>query len=64
MQVLLLLGGFLLPRSDIKPWWIWFYWANPLSYIQQSIAINEYLSPRWYAITSQELWSLLLSLWI
>ena len=21
--------------DDIKPWWIWFYWANPLSYAQQ-----------------------------
>ncbi len=21
--------------ADIHPWWIWFYWINPLSYAQQ-----------------------------
>ena len=24
--VMLLLGGFLLAKDDIPPWWIWFYW--------------------------------------
>lgn len=45
--VLVLLGGFLLARGDIPDWWIWFYWINPLSYVTQGIAINEFLAPRW-----------------
>ncbi|KAK9916362.1 hypothetical protein WJX75_001804 [Coccomyxa subellipsoidea] len=45
--VLLLLGGFLLAKNDIPPWWIWFYWIDPISYAQKAIAINEFAAPRW-----------------
>ena len=27
--------GLCMPAEDIKPWWIWFYWVNPLTYAQQ-----------------------------
>ncbi|KAA6418150.1 MAG: ATP-binding cassette transporter [Trebouxia sp. A1-2] len=37
----MLLGGFLLPKRFIHPWVIGGYWALPLQYIQNAIAINE-----------------------
>ncbi|BDA40539.1 Pleiotropic drug resistance protein 1 [Coccomyxa sp. Obi] len=48
--VLLLLGGFLLAKGDIPPWWIWFYWIDPIAYAQRAIAINEFAAPRWKAL--------------
>ncbi|CAN6480310.1 unnamed protein product [Victoria cruziana] len=41
------LGGFVLSKDDIKPWWIWGYWASPATYAQNSVAINEFLDKRW-----------------
>uniref|UniRef100_A0A0D9XTN9 ABC transporter domain-containing protein n=1 Tax=Leersia perrieri TaxID=77586 RepID=A0A0D9XTN9_9ORYZ len=40
-------GGFLISRNDIKPWWIWGYWASPMMYSQQAISVNEFLASRW-----------------
>ncbi|XP_057873160.2 pleiotropic drug resistance protein 1 isoform X2 [Cryptomeria japonica] len=47
MVVILVLGGFILSRDDIKSWWIWGYWTSPLSYAQNAIAVNEFLGKRW-----------------
>ncbi|KAL3688205.1 hypothetical protein R1sor_014514 [Riccia sorocarpa] len=47
LLVIFVLGGFLIPRTSIKPWWIWGYWISPLSYAQQAVNLNEYLSPQW-----------------
>jgi len=33
--------GFLLPASEIPPWYIWLYWINPLRYILQGMVSNE-----------------------
>ncbi|CAN6452397.1 unnamed protein product [Victoria cruziana] len=41
------LGGFVVSRDQIKPWWIWGYWLSPLMYGQNAIAINEFLDDRW-----------------
>ncbi|KAG6550310.1 hypothetical protein Mapa_008271 [Marchantia paleacea] len=41
------LGGFLLPKDDIKPWWIWGYWMSPLAYATNAVSVVEYLSPHW-----------------
>ncbi|KAI7987449.1 Pleiotropic drug resistance protein 1 [Camellia lanceoleosa] len=35
----LVLGGFILSRENIKKWWIWGYWASPLMYAQNAIAV-------------------------
>ncbi|CAL5359016.1 unnamed protein product [Camellia sinensis] len=43
----LVLGGFILSRENIKKWWIWGYWASPLMYVQNSIAVNEFLGSSW-----------------
>ncbi|KAD4889306.1 hypothetical protein E3N88_21379 [Mikania micrantha] len=42
-----LLGGFILPKTQIPNWWEWAYWLSPLSYIYKAININEFLDPRW-----------------
>ncbi|KAI0515912.1 hypothetical protein KFK09_008582 [Dendrobium nobile] len=45
--VLLILGGFLISRENIKKWWIWGYWSSPLMYAQNAIAVNEFLGHSW-----------------
>ncbi|PWA46848.1 plant PDR ABC transporter associated [Artemisia annua] len=45
--LIFLLGGFILPKTQIPNWWEWAYWLSPLSYIFKSITINEFLSDRW-----------------
>ncbi|KAK7279559.1 hypothetical protein RJT34_24612 [Clitoria ternatea] len=43
------LGGFIIARDNIEPWMIWGYYASPLMYGQNAIAINEFLDKRWSA---------------
>ncbi|CAM6086642.1 unnamed protein product [Calypogeia fissa] len=45
--VLFNLGGYVIPRTRIRKWWIWGYWALPLSYIQNAVVDNEFLDHRW-----------------
>eukprot|EP01018_Ginkgo_biloba_P004087 Gb_05443 [translate_table: standard] len=52
LLIVLLLGGFLLSRHDIKGWWIWGYWVSPLMYGQNAIAVNEFLGHKWGKLTS------------
>jgi ABC-type multidrug transport system ATPase subunit/ABC-type multidrug transport system permease subunit len=47
IMVLVVLGGFIIDREHIPPWWIWAYWISPLAYAQNAIAVNEFLSSRW-----------------
>ncbi|KAH9313294.1 hypothetical protein KI387_028329, partial [Taxus chinensis] len=47
LLIILVLGGFIVSREDIKPWWIWGYWSSPLMYAQNAIAVNEFLASRW-----------------
>lgn len=47
LLLIFLLGGFILPKSQIPNWWEWAYWLSPLSYIFKAITINEFLDPRW-----------------
>ena len=35
-------GGYIEPKHIIPGWWIWAYWINPMSWAQQSLAINEF----------------------
>ncbi|KAL3152681.1 hypothetical protein ABBQ38_012276 [Trebouxia sp. C0009 RCD-2024] len=43
----MLLGGFLLAKRFIHPWVIGGYWALPMQYIQNGLAINEFTGARW-----------------
>ncbi|XP_047094367.1 ABC transporter G family member 48-like isoform X2 [Lolium rigidum] len=45
--IIFIFGGFLIPRGDIKPWWIWAYWSSPMMYSQNAISVNEFLASRW-----------------
>jgi len=47
LVIILLLGGFLLSRHDVKSWWIWGYWISPLMYAQNAISVNEFLGHIW-----------------
>ncbi|KAL3676896.1 hypothetical protein R1sor_026844 [Riccia sorocarpa] len=47
LMVAFVLGGFLLPRTSIEPWWIWGYFVSPLSYAQNAAEVNEFLAPQW-----------------
>ncbi|XP_072999974.1 ABC transporter G family member 48-like isoform X2 [Typha latifolia] len=49
LLVVFCLGGFVISKDDIQPWWIWAYWISPMMYGQNAIAINEFLDPRWGA---------------
>ncbi|MQM00815.1 hypothetical protein Taro_033553 [Colocasia esculenta] len=50
--VLLVLGGFIISREKIKKFWIWGYWASPMMYAQNAIAVNEFLSHSWNKIVN------------
>lgn len=45
--IVYILGGFVISKDDIQPWLIWGYWASPLTYDQNAVAINEFLDERW-----------------
>ncbi|EPS74137.1 hypothetical protein M569_00618, partial [Genlisea aurea] len=45
--VIFLLGGFIIPKAMIKPWWTWAFWVSPLSYAQRAISVNEFTATRW-----------------
>ncbi|KAH0772358.1 hypothetical protein KY290_016339 [Solanum tuberosum] len=46
------LGGFILPKEMIKPWWVWAFWVSPLSYGQRAISVNEFTATRWMEKTT------------
>lgn len=47
LLVLMVLGGFIIAREDVKKWWIWGYWISPIMYAQNAIATNEFLGKTW-----------------
>ncbi|KAJ3670858.1 hypothetical protein LUZ60_008284 [Juncus effusus] len=47
LLIIMVLGGFMLSRDNIKKWWIWGYWISPLMYAQNAINVNEFLGHSW-----------------
>ncbi|XP_010254256.1 PREDICTED: pleiotropic drug resistance protein 1-like [Nelumbo nucifera] len=47
LLAVLVLGGFILSRENVKKWWIWGYWVSPLMYGQNALAVNEFLGKSW-----------------
>ncbi|KAL2454822.1 ABC transporter G family member 29 [Abeliophyllum distichum] len=47
LLLVFLLGGFILPQSEIPIWWQWVHWASPLFYSFNALTVNEMLSSRW-----------------
>ncbi|KAJ0819535.1 putative ABC-type xenobiotic transporter [Helianthus annuus] len=54
LLLIFLLGGFILPKTQIPNWWEWAYWLSPLSYIFKAITINEFLDSRWTSQNSTD----------
>ncbi|KAL2653873.1 hypothetical protein R1flu_022001 [Riccia fluitans] len=48
------LVGFLIPRPDVRPWWIWGYWISPVSYAANAISVVEYRAPQWDKLISSQ----------
>uniref|UniRef100_M8CWN4 Pleiotropic drug resistance protein 3 n=1 Tax=Aegilops tauschii TaxID=37682 RepID=M8CWN4_AEGTA len=49
--VMLLFGGFIIPRALLPNWLKWGFWLSPLSYGEIGLTGNEFLAPRWLEIT-------------
>ncbi|KAL5786120.1 hypothetical protein ACOSQ2_008512 [Xanthoceras sorbifolium] len=47
LLTVLVLGGFIMSRDDVKKWWLWGYWFSPMMYGQNAIAVNEFLGNSW-----------------
>ncbi|KAF8009455.1 hypothetical protein BT93_J0445 [Corymbia citriodora subsp. variegata] len=47
LLLVFILGGFIVAKDDISSGMIWGYYVSPMSYGQNAIAINEFLSDRW-----------------
>nr|KYP71090.1 Pleiotropic drug resistance protein 2 [Cajanus cajan] len=47
LQLIFVLGGFIVAKDDIEPWMIWGYYISPLMYGQNAIVMNEFLDKRW-----------------
>ncbi|XP_061340275.1 pleiotropic drug resistance protein 2-like isoform X6 [Gastrolobium bilobum] len=47
LNLIFLLGGFIIAKEDIEPWMIWGYYLSPVMYGQNAIAMNEFLDKRW-----------------
>ncbi|XP_050206229.1 pleiotropic drug resistance protein 2-like [Mercurialis annua] len=47
LLIVFVLGGYIVSRNDISTWMIWGYYASPMMYGQNAIAINEFLDDRW-----------------
>uniref|UniRef100_A0A0E0MIJ3 ABC transporter domain-containing protein n=1 Tax=Oryza punctata TaxID=4537 RepID=A0A0E0MIJ3_ORYPU len=49
--VILLFGGFIIPRPSMPNWLKWGFWISPLSYAEIGLTGNEFLAPRWLKTT-------------
>ncbi|KAI8546464.1 hypothetical protein RHMOL_Rhmol07G0119900 [Rhododendron molle] len=58
LVTMVVLGGFVLSRDNIKKWWIWGYWVSPLMYGQNAISVNEFLGHSWKQVPSNSTESL------
>ncbi|KAK4359611.1 hypothetical protein RND71_021840 [Anisodus tanguticus] len=47
LLLVLVMGGFIVSRDDVKKWWLWGYWCSPMMYAQNAIAVNEFLGKSW-----------------
>ncbi|KAH7655214.1 P-loop containing nucleoside triphosphate hydrolase protein [Dioscorea alata] len=50
--MMLLTGGFILPKTSMPGWLKWGFWVSPLTYTEIGLTVNEFLSPRWQKISA------------
>ncbi|PSR91814.1 Pleiotropic drug resistance protein [Actinidia chinensis var. chinensis] len=51
LLAVMVLGGFIISRDDIKKWWVWGYWISPMMYGQNALAVNEFLGNSWKQVS-------------
>ncbi|XP_071925987.1 pleiotropic drug resistance protein 3-like isoform X1 [Coffea arabica] len=47
LVVMLLFGGFIIPKPSLPAWLRWGFWLSPITYAEIGASINEFLAPRW-----------------
>ncbi|XP_027349251.1 ABC transporter G family member 39-like [Abrus precatorius] len=47
LQLVFVLGGYVIAKDDIESWIRWAYYVSPMTYGQNAIVINEFLDGRW-----------------
>ncbi|XP_022749067.1 pleiotropic drug resistance protein 3-like isoform X2 [Durio zibethinus] len=52
IMIILLFGGFILPRPSLPSWLEWGFWLSPLTYGEIGLTVNEFLAPRWEKVMS------------
>ncbi|KAJ0976465.1 hypothetical protein J5N97_018430 [Dioscorea zingiberensis] len=50
--LMLIFGGFILPRPSIPSWLKWGFWVSPITYAEIGLTVNEFLAPRWKKISA------------
>ncbi|KAH9724092.1 ABC transporter G family member 37 [Citrus sinensis] len=50
--MLLLFGGFIIPKKSMPSWLEWGFWVCPLTYGEIGLTVNEFLAPRWEKVIS------------
>ncbi|CAA7046262.1 unnamed protein product [Microthlaspi erraticum] len=48
-------AGFVIPPTSMPAWLKWGFWANPLSYGEIGLSVNEFLAPRWNQVQPNNL---------
>ncbi|XXG64024.1 hypothetical protein AAC387_Pa05g2087 [Persea americana] len=44
---MVVMGGYIMSRENVKKRWIWGYWTSPLMYAQNAISVNEFFGKSW-----------------
>ncbi|KAK3441451.1 hypothetical protein EUGRSUZ_B01807, partial [Eucalyptus grandis] len=52
IMILMLFGGFIIPKPLMPAWFKWGFWVSPLTYGEIGLSVNEFDAPRWQKILS------------
>ncbi|KAK3441448.1 hypothetical protein EUGRSUZ_B01810, partial [Eucalyptus grandis] len=52
LLILMLFGGFIIPKPSMPAWLKWGFWVSPLTYGEIGLSVNEFDAPRWQEILS------------
>ncbi|XP_038722403.1 pleiotropic drug resistance protein 3-like isoform X1 [Tripterygium wilfordii] len=50
--IVLVFGGFIIPKASLPGWLKWGFWVCPLTYGEIGLSVNEFLAPRWQKMMS------------
>ncbi|XP_078443948.1 ABC transporter G family member 36-like [Wolffia australiana] len=50
LLIVLVMGGFIVARENVKKWLRWISWISPLMYAQYGVFVNEFLGKSWNKI--------------